>query len=238
MYWNNGNSLISSFLRAEIPLSGQPVDFVSRSVQDDCARTRIETGLRSLRTRRPGPVVGRQKVGAHARLFVDRDEKRRTLPDGNKGGRRCGRGRDRGPETGGPVCARGRIIRGLACLSFSYTVVGTWKVSLASAILCRTRHGHSIPRVVRRPHVPTFRRAAWISRESGDRMTVYLRVSIERRRWPSVTPLYAFYRGRLHHQRESFSRGLAIAFSGIPCAIQPGVRRSSRKSHIFAEARN
>lgn len=116
----------------------------------------------------------------------------------------------------GDPCARGRII--LACLSFSYTVVGTWKVSLASAILCRTRHGHSIPRVVRRPHVPTFRRA-WISRESGDRTTVYLRVSIERRCWPSVTPLYAFYRGRLHHQRESFSRGLAIAFSGIPCAI-------------------
>lgn len=83
------------------------MDFVSaRSVQDDCARTLVETGLRSLRTRRPGPVVGRQKVGAHARLFVDRDEKRRTFADGNKGGEGGGagggRGRDRGPETGGP----------------------------------------------------------------------------------------------------------------------------------------
>lgn len=42
------------------------------------------------RTRRPGPVVGRQKVGAHARLFVDRDERReenaRSLANGNKGG--------------------------------------------------------------------------------------------------------------------------------------------------------
>lgn len=114
--------LISRFLQADIPLSGQPMDFVSaRSVQDDCARTRVETGLRSLRTRRPGPVVGRQKVGAHARLFVDRDEKRRALADGNKGGRRGGR------KTGGPVCARGRIIRGLA---ESLTLVhGTWKVS-------------------------------------------------------------------------------------------------------------
>jgi len=85
------------------------VDFVSaRSVQDDCARTRVKTGLRSLRTRRPGPVVGRQKVGAHARLFVDRDEKRRALADGNKGGevkRAEIRGRDQGPETEG-LCVR------------------------------------------------------------------------------------------------------------------------------------
>ena len=88
------------------------MDFVSaRSVQDDCARTRVKTGLRSLRTRRPGPVVGRQKVGAHARLFVDRDEKRRALADGNKGG-----GGEAGGDTGtrpgprdrGIVCARGK----------------------------------------------------------------------------------------------------------------------------------
>jgi len=58
------------------------------------------------------------------------------------GGAGKGWGRDRGLET---VCARGRIIRGLACLSLSYTVVGTWKVSSASAILCRTRHGRFYP---------------------------------------------------------------------------------------------
>jgi len=106
-----------------IPLSGRDRGLcfsAIATVHDGWPRTRnIETGLKSLRTRRPGPVVGRQKVGAHARLFVDRDEKRRALsrmvikagsgdPGGPSAGREEGTGRERGQNNPGPayLCAR------------------------------------------------------------------------------------------------------------------------------------
>lgn len=191
------------------------MDFVSaRLVQDDCAHTRIETGLRSLRTRRSGPVVGRQKVGAHARLFVDRDEKRRALADGNKGGGRWGPGAQR---PGDRVRERQNNPGPSVSLTLVYGRRYTWKVSSASAILCRTRH---------RPFYPAGRemsRRSDFSSSDTDLSREWRPCSCEFRSNDDVglalAPLYAFYRGRLHHQRESFSRGLAVAFSGIPCAI-------------------